>query len=54
VVGWLMAYTAVILRQFNPSLFDAIDRPDVDAVCADYFHMLFDFAWISHLMFLHG
>jgi len=38
-----MTCAAVIFRQFNPTLIDVIDRPDVDAVCADYFHMLFDF-----------
>jgi hypothetical protein len=38
----MFALTAVSLYQFNPPTFNLIDGPDMSAVGANYFHMLFD------------
>jgi hypothetical protein len=43
VMAFVFALTAVSLGQFDPLTFNLIDGPDVNAIGADYFHMLFDF-----------
>jgi hypothetical protein len=50
VVGRLMTGGAIMFRQFNPTLIEVLDRPDVDAVCA----CSFNFARVSHFKFLDG
>jgi hypothetical protein len=49
------ALTAVVLRQLDPVAFDFVDGADVNAVGADYFHVLFDFGhWTSLFVETHN
>lgn len=34
--------------QFDPTIFNSIDGSNMNAVSANYFHMLFDFARVGH------
>src|SRR5258708_718704 len=43
MVALVLALAAIGLGQFDPLALDLIDSPNVDAVGADDFHMLFDF-----------
>jgi hypothetical protein len=48
MVSFVPAFTAVGFSQFDPTIFNSIDGSKMDAVSADHFHMLFDFARIGH------
>ena len=47
MVPLVTSFTAVGLGQLDPAIFNTIHGPDVYAVCADDFHMLF-YAGLSH------
>ena len=51
MVSLVPAFAAVGLDQLDPTIFNAINGSNVDAVRANYFHMLFD---ISHWNVLCG
>jgi hypothetical protein len=48
MVSLVPAFTAVGFSQFDPTIFNSIDGSKMDAVSADHFHMLFDFARVGH------
>jgi hypothetical protein len=48
MVSFVPAFTAVGFSQFDPTIFNSIDGSKMDAVSADHFHMLFDFARVGH------
>jgi hypothetical protein len=48
VVAFVPTFATVSLGQFDAVIFDPVDGADMDAVRANYFHMLFDAAHIGH------
>ena len=40
VMAFVPSLTAVSLGQFDPLTFNLIDSPDMNAIGADYFHIL--------------
>jgi hypothetical protein len=48
MVSLVPAFTAVGFSQFDPTIFNSIDGSKMNAVSADYFHMLFDLARVGH------
>jgi hypothetical protein len=48
VVAFVPTLATVSLGQFDAVIFDPIDGADMDAVRANYFHMLFDAAHSGH------
>jgi len=51
VVSFVGAFAAVLPSQLDPVALDLIYGADVDAIGADYFHVLFD---LTHLMSSDG
>ncbi len=49
VMALVLALTAIRLSQFDPLAVDLIDGPNVNAIGADDFHMLFDFTHFNLL-----
>jgi uncharacterized protein YidB (DUF937 family) len=52
MVAFVSTFAAVLLCQLDPLPLYFIDRTDAHTVCADDFHVLFDFAEISHASLL--
>jgi hypothetical protein len=48
VMAFVPTLAAVSLSQFDAVLFDPIDGADMDAIRANYFHMLFNSAHSGH------
>jgi hypothetical protein len=44
----MRAFPAILLSQLDAMPFDPVHSADVDAVSADDFHMLLDFAHVRH------
>ena len=42
MMAFVASFAAIGLRELNPVALHTVDRPDVNAVCADDLHVLFD------------